>query len=147
MTNNYNAKYIYPFGGSARPTESPDKQIVGGKGLGLQVMSKIGVDVPPGFTLTTPLCQVYQKENDLPAEVWKGVRENVERIERDMCKKFGSSDNPLLFSCRSGAASKFLVLSTVMFYWPHHLTLNYYKTFHSVNARHDGYSPQHWTQR
>eukprot|EP00985_Skeletonema_marinoi_P002500 scaffold1033_cov141-Skeletonema_marinoi.AAC.29 len=103
MTN-YNSEYIYPFGGSARPTESADKQIVGGKGLGLQVMSKIGVDVPPGFTLTTPLCQVYQKENDLPAAVWSGVRENVERIERDMGKKFGSRDNPLLFSCRSGAA-------------------------------------------
>ena len=42
-------KYIYPFGGSAPTTNvDPDKQIVGGKGLGLQVMSKIGVDVPPG---------------------------------------------------------------------------------------------------
>lgn len=102
MTN-----YIYPFGGSApKPAVDPDKQIVGGKGLGLQVMSKIGVDVPPGFTLTTPLCQVFAKDGDLPAEVWKGVRENVMRIEKDMGKKFGSSENPLLFSCRSGAASK-----------------------------------------
>mmetsp|Transcript_4059 Transcript_4059/g.9059 ORF Transcript_4059/g.9059 Transcript_4059/m.9059 type:complete len:932 (+) Transcript_4059:114-2909(+) len=98
-------KYIYPFGGSApKPTVDPDKQIVGGKGLGLQVMSKIGVDVPPGFTLTTPLCQVFAKDGDLPPEVWKGVRENVIRIEKDMGKKFGSSKNPLLFSCRSGAA-------------------------------------------
>jgi len=113
MTN-YDSEYIYPFGGSARPTESADKQIVGGKGLGLQVMSKIGVDVPPGFTLTTPLCQVYQKENDLPAAVWSGVRENVERIERDMGKKFGSRDNPLLFSCRSGAASKFCSFYSVI---------------------------------
>ena len=45
----YNSKYIYPFGGSAPKLDiDPDKQIVGGKGLGLQVMSKIGVDVPPG---------------------------------------------------------------------------------------------------
>eukprot|EP00580_Thalassiosira_gravida_P018530 CAMPEP_0201657318 /NCGR_PEP_ID=MMETSP0494-20130426/600_1 /ASSEMBLY_ACC=CAM_ASM_000839 /TAXON_ID=420259 /ORGANISM="Thalassiosira gravida, Strain GMp14c1" /LENGTH=930 /DNA_ID=CAMNT_0048134141 /DNA_START=281 /DNA_END=3076 /DNA_ORIENTATION=+ len=100
-----NSKYIYPFGGSApKPDEDPDKQIVGGKGLGLQVMSKIGVDVPPGFTLTTPLCQIYQKENDLPVDVWNGVRDNVVRIERDMGKTFGSSTDPLLFSCRSGAA-------------------------------------------
>ena len=70
-------------------------------------MSKSCVDVPPGFTLTTPLCQVCAKENDLPAEVWKGVRENVRRIEIDMEKEFGSSENPLLFSCRSGAASKY----------------------------------------
>ena len=56
------------------------------------------------FTLTTPLCQIYQKENDLPANVWSGVRDNVSRIEKDMGKTFGSSENPLLFSCRSGAA-------------------------------------------
>ncbi|KAL7543827.1 hypothetical protein ACHAXR_013220 [Thalassiosira sp. AJA248-18] len=98
-------KYIYPFGGSAPKLDAdPDKQIVGGKGLGLQVMSKIGVDVPPGFTLTTPLCQIYAEENDLPANVWQGVRDNVIRIENDMGKIFGSSTNPLLFSCRSGAA-------------------------------------------
>jgi pyruvate,orthophosphate dikinase len=62
--------------------------------------------VLPGFTLTTTLCPIYSKENDLPAEVWKGVRENVRRIEIDMEKEFGSTENPLLFSCRSGAASK-----------------------------------------
>lgn len=105
-----NSKYIYPFGGSApKPKVDPSKQIVGGKGLGLQVMSKIGVDVPPGFTLTTPLCQIYQSKNDLPPEVWKGVRENVRRIEIDMEKEFGSNENPLLFSCRSGAASEFTI--------------------------------------
>ena len=113
----YNSKYIYPFGGSApKPTVDPSKQIVGGKGLGLQVMSKIGVDVPPGFTLTTPLCQVYAKENDLPAEVWKGVRENVRRIEIDMEEEFGASENPLLFSCRSGAASKCCCQGRVRFH-------------------------------
>ena len=80
--------------------------LVGGKGLGLQVMSKIGVNVPPGFTLTTPLCQLYAKEHDLPASVWSGVRDHVNRIEQDMKKTFGSDTNPLLFSCRSGAASK-----------------------------------------
>lgn len=105
-------KYIYPFGGSApKPDVDPDKQIVGGKGLGLQVMSKIGVDVPPGFTLTTPLCQIYAKENDLPADVWKSVRDNVARIEKDMGKAFGSSNDPLLFSCRSGAASEYCISS------------------------------------
>jgi len=67
-------------------------------------MSKIGVPVPPGFTLTTTLCPIYSKKNDLPLEVWKGVRDNVRRVEIDMEKEFGSSDNPLLFSCRSGAA-------------------------------------------
>ena len=63
------------------------------------------------FTLTTPLCQIYAKENDLPANVWQGVRDNVARIENDMGKSFGSSTNPLLFSCRSGAASELFTVS------------------------------------
>mmetsp|Transcript_50576 Transcript_50576/g.93508 ORF Transcript_50576/g.93508 Transcript_50576/m.93508 type:complete len:925 (-) Transcript_50576:171-2945(-) len=105
MTNTtFQNEHIIAFGGSARPTGEPNRQIVGGKGLGLQVMSKIGVDVPPGFTLTTPLCQVFAKENDLPAAIWENVRANVRRVEQDMGKKFGSKVNPLLFSCRSGAA-------------------------------------------
>ena len=62
------------------------------------------------FTLTTPLCQVYAEENDLPANVWSGVRDNITRIEQDMKKKFGSDTNPLLFSCRSGAASKYWLI-------------------------------------
>ena len=95
---------LVPFGGSAPPLENPDKAILGGKGLGLQVMSRIGVDVPPGFTLTTPLCPEFDKSNDLPAEVWKMVREAVKTVEADTGKTFGSGDKPLLFSCRSGAA-------------------------------------------
>jgi len=95
---------IIPFGGSAEPQGEPDKAIVGGKGVGLQEMTRIGVEVPPGFTLTTPLCQVYEKHGDLPAEIWEGVKESVKRVEADMGKKYGDSENPLLFSCRSGAA-------------------------------------------
>ena len=92
------------FGGSAPSVEKPDRAILGGKGLGLQEMSRIGVDVPPGFTLITPLCQVYDKENDLPQEMWKKVKDAIKSVEKDTGKKFGAEVNPLLFSCRSGAA-------------------------------------------
>jgi len=95
---------LVPFGGSATSVKDPDKKILGGKGLGLQEMAGIGIDVPPGFTLTTPLCQVYQKTDDLPDEMWDEVKNAIERIEVDMGRKFGDSSNPLLFSCRSGAA-------------------------------------------
>ena len=94
---------IVPFGGSAPPLHT-DKGIVGGKGYGLQEMSRIGVEVPPGFTLTTTLCKDFQQTGDLPAEVWEGVKEAVKRVEKDLNKVYGSTENPLLFSCRSGAA-------------------------------------------
>lgn len=67
-------------------------------------MARIGVDVPPGFTLTTQVCQLYQSTGELPDGMWKEIKEAVARIEVDMDKKFGSYANPLLFSCRSGAA-------------------------------------------
>eukprot|EP00980_Cylindrotheca_fusiformis_P003579 scaffold794_cov131-Cylindrotheca_fusiformis.AAC.3 len=95
---------VIPFGGSAPSVETPNKDILGGKGLGLQEMSRIGVDVPPGFTLATPLCTVYEERKDLPTEIWEQVMEAVKRVESDTGKEFGSEEHPLLFSCRSGAA-------------------------------------------
>jgi hypothetical protein len=95
---------IVPFGGSAPAVPNPNKSILGGKGIGLQEMSSIGIAVPPGFTLTTPLCQVFQDSNDLPEEVWAEIENAIKVVEADMGRKFGDSENPLLFSCRSGAA-------------------------------------------
>lgn len=104
MTTEYK-DMIVPFGGSAPKVVNPSKDILGGKGLGLQEMSSIGIDVPPGFTLVTPLCQVFDEKGDLPPELWALVDQAVERVERDMGRKFGdtSGAQPLLFSCRSGA--------------------------------------------
>ncbi len=95
---------VVPFGGSAVPIQNPNRHILGGKGLGLQEMGSIGIAVPPGFTLTTPLCQIYQQTNDLPTEMWEEVKKAIARLENDMGKKFGDATNPLLLSCRSGAA-------------------------------------------
>ena len=97
-------KFITAFGGSAPHVLHPDKEFLGGKGLGLQEMSNVGIDVPPGFTLTTTLCQEYQQSGDLNEEAWQGVKAALERVERDMGRKFGDATNPLLLSCRSGAA-------------------------------------------
>jgi pyruvate,orthophosphate dikinase len=77
---------LVPFGGSAPSVDQPNRDILGGKGLGLQEMTRIGV------------------ENDLPKEIWDQVKEAIKRVEADMGKKFGAEENPLLFSCRSGAA-------------------------------------------
>lgn len=92
-----------PFGGSAPSLPHPDRDLLGGKGLGLQEMSSIGIDVPPGFTLTTPVCQVFDRNGDLPKELWAEVDKAIVRVEKDLGRKFGDTENPLLFSCRSGA--------------------------------------------
>jgi hypothetical protein len=104
MTKVNLAEALVPFGGSAPSVAAPNKAILGGKGLGLQEMSRIGVDVPPGFTLITRLCEVYEEADDLPKEMWDMVRVGIARVEKDTGKKFGANENPLLFSCRSGAA-------------------------------------------
>lgn len=98
------AEAIVPFGGSAQPVANPDKALLGGKGLGLQEMARIGVDVPPGFTIITKLCDVYQDGGDLPDELWDLVKAAIVQVENDTGKKFGDKEHPLLFSCRSGAA-------------------------------------------
>jgi len=83
------ADALVPFGGSAPSVDKPSRSILGGKGLGLQDMSRIGA-VPPGFTLVTPLCGVvYEEYNEIPQEIWKQVKEGIERIEKDMGNKFG----------------------------------------------------------
>ena len=99
------ADSIVPFGGSAPRVENPNKDLLGGKGLGLQEMSSIGIDVPPGFTLITELCQVFDDHGDLPADLWTLVDQAVTRVEQDMGRKFGdtTAGAQLLFSCRSGA--------------------------------------------
>jgi pyruvate,orthophosphate dikinase len=104
MTESTTFDDIVGFGGSAPPVQNPDKNILGGKGLGLQEMGAIGIAVPPGFTLTTQLCQEYQKTGDLSEEVWARVKLAIQRVEKDMGRKFGDPENPLLVSCRSGAA-------------------------------------------
>src|SRR5258708_26280952 len=67
-------------------------------------MTQMGVPVPPGFTITTDACRAYMVERDLPAGLEDEVDEHVRRLEERAGKHFGSSDDPLLVSVRSGAA-------------------------------------------
>jgi pyruvate,orthophosphate dikinase len=93
-------KYIYDF----NEGDASMKALLGGKGANLAQMSKIGLPVPPGFIITTEACKAYwtQGENLLD-EIWPGVLSAVGRVEASAGKKFGSLDNPLLVSVRSGA--------------------------------------------
>lgn len=87
------------------------KALLGGKGAGLAEMSRIGLNVPPGITITTELCQEYHRTGSLPESLWSSVVEGIERIEKltgltfcpDVATRPGT--RPLLVSVRSGAAA------------------------------------------
>ena len=99
-------KYVYTFGGNKTEGEGAMKNLLGGKGANLAEMAKIGLPVPPGFTVTTECCVDYFKNgNKLPAGVEKQVKTALTHIEKAMGMKFGDAKNPLLVSCRSGARS------------------------------------------
>ncbi len=98
------AKYVYFFGGNSTEGNASMKDLLGGKGANLAEMANIGIPVPPGFTITTEVCTYYYKHNNsYPEELKQQVEEGVKRVESILNKKFGDSENPLLFSVRSGA--------------------------------------------
>ncbi|HYM69031.1 MAG TPA: pyruvate, phosphate dikinase [bacterium] len=80
------------------------RDLLGGKGAGLAEMSRVGLPVPPGFTITTAVCNEYNaRDQQFPAGLMDEVRRALATVERKMGKKFGDPANPLLLSVRSGA--------------------------------------------
>ncbi len=77
--------------------------LLGGKGANLAEMDRIGVPVPPGFTITTEACIAYQDDHTFPAGMWDQALAALKVVEEQTDKKFGDPANPLLVSCRSGA--------------------------------------------
>ena len=77
--------------------------LLGGKGANLAEMVRIGIPVPPGFTVTTEACNEYQKNGGFPEGQWEQMMEALKNVESFAGKKFGDANNPLLVSCRSGA--------------------------------------------
>ena len=101
----HSKKMIYYFGKSKTEGRTIGKQILGGKGTNLAEMTGIGLPVPPGFTITTEVCDAYYQSNKkLPKGLIDLVRKNVATLEKELGKKFGDTSNPLLVSVRSGAA-------------------------------------------
>ncbi|MCH8474058.1 MAG: pyruvate, phosphate dikinase [Opitutales bacterium] len=96
-------QYVYAFG---KKTEGggKDRELLGGKGANLAEMSRIGLPVPPGFTLSTEVCTYfYDHKRTYPKSLNKEVKEAVAAVEKQMGKKLGDEKNPLLLSVRSGA--------------------------------------------
>jgi len=104
-SNGHPTKMIYYFGRTKTEGKGSQKQLLGGKGANLAEMTSIGLPVPPGFTITTEVCDLYYKSGrKLPAGLMDDVAKNVATLEKELGKKFGDTKNPLLVSVRSGAA-------------------------------------------
>ena len=96
-------KYSYNFG---KKTDGNVKlrELLGGKGANLAEMARIGLPVPPGFTLTTEVCTYfYDNKQSYPKSLVKEVQDSVSLIEKQLGKKLGDAKKPLLLSVRSGA--------------------------------------------
>ena len=96
-------KYTYFFGPTKTEGNGQQSNLLGGKGANLAEMSNLGLPVPPGFTITTEVCNFFIKYNDYPPDLISQIDSNIKCVESQMAKNFGSSDNPLLFSVRSGS--------------------------------------------
>ena len=93
-------KYVYSFNEGSKEMKS----LLGGKGANLAEMTKIGLPVPPGFTITTQACNDYYENNKtIKQEIIDQIEEKLSILEKDLNKKLGSEENPLLVSVRSGA--------------------------------------------
>ena len=98
-------KRIYTFGNGKAEGKADMKNLLGGKGANLAEMNLIGVPVPPGFTITTDVCNEYfeKGKQQVVAILKEDVTKSVKHIESLMNSKFGDVENPLLVSVRSGA--------------------------------------------
>ncbi len=99
------AKYVYFFGGAKTEGRARMKELLGGKGSNLAEMACMGMPVPPGFTVTTEVCDLfYQLGRKYPALLARQIDVNIAKLEKLTGKTFGHGANPLLVSVRSGAA-------------------------------------------
>ena len=97
-------KFVFNFQSKDFSKLKNSKNILGGKGLNLAEMCKIGLPVPPGFTISTKVCELfYKSKKNLSSRIIKEINKELKNIEKKAKKKFGDLKNPLLVSVRSGA--------------------------------------------
>src|SRR5690242_17723525 len=98
-------KWVYFFGAGKAEGDGTWRDLLGGKGAGLAEMTKIGLPVPAGFTISTEACDYFYKNGrKYPAELKKEVAQHVAKLEKVTGKKLGDPKSPLLVSVRSGSA-------------------------------------------
>ena len=95
-------KLIFQFSQKKTDGDKSMVDLLGGKGANLAEMSNLGVNVPPGFTITTEVCNYYIENNSMPENFDKELKASISNLEKYSGKVFGNSENPLLLSVRSG---------------------------------------------
>ena len=104
VTTSKAPKYVYLFGNKKADGDGSMKALLGGKGANLAEMTRIGLPVPPGFTITTEVCtHYYDNKQTYPKALDAQVKAGVAFLEKVLGKKFGDLERPLLVSVRSGA--------------------------------------------
>ncbi|MGB0716412.1 MAG: PEP/pyruvate-binding domain-containing protein, partial [Phycisphaerae bacterium] len=99
------SRWVYFFGGGKADGDGTYRELLGGKGAGLAEMTRIGLPVPGGFTITTEACAEFNAAGgSWPKGLEKEVRAHLTKLEKLTKKKLGADKNPLLVSVRSGAA-------------------------------------------
>ena len=96
-------KFVYYFGDGQADGAVHQKDLLGGKGANLAEMTRLGIPVPPGFTITTEVCTHYMNGGEFPSQLKSQLAESLLKIEASMNQKFDSASSPLLVSVRSGA--------------------------------------------
>lgn len=97
-------KFVYFFGNGISDGDGKMRDLLGGKGAGLAEMTRVGVPVPPGFTITTEVCKLYYSHGEkLPVVLKDQTAKALVKVEKAMGKEFGDNGNPLLVSVRSGS--------------------------------------------
>ena len=97
-------KHVYFFGGGKADGKGEMKNLLGGKGANLAEMTNLGIPVPAGFTISTEVCTYYyQNDMEFPEGLEGAIDAAIKRVEEVMGRRFGDSENTLLFSVRSGA--------------------------------------------
>ena len=95
-----NNRFVYSFAEG----DGKNKKLLGGKGANLCEMTQIGINVPPGFVITTEACLDYLEANEIPAGLLQSIGDAIADLEKATGRRFGAADNPLLVSVRSGSA-------------------------------------------
>jgi len=93
-------KFVYAF----EEGDGKNKMLLGGKGANLCEMTQIGLNVPPGFTITTDACLAYLEHDELPKGAWDEILKYMKELEKKTGKQLGGAENPLLVSVRSGSS-------------------------------------------
>src|SRR5436190_13065815 len=103
-TSSRTRKFVYFVGNGKADGNRNMKDVLGGKGAGLAEMTNAGLPVPPGFTISTAVCNIYYEQHArIPAAIDREIDEHLKRLETAAGAKLGSTDHPLLVSVRSGA--------------------------------------------